>query len=93
MLSKRPSRALAVFSLVFLAAILALFAWDLAGRYRSAIAEAKQSARNFADVLGEHTARTLEGVDRALHEAESIREDALAGRYDSHDSVTTRCAI
>jgi two-component system, sensor histidine kinase len=83
----RPSHALAAFSLLSAAAIVALFLIDLWSRYQTAIASAKQSTASYAAVLAEHTARTLEAVDRALHEAEIIREDALAGRYSSPQEV------
>src|SRR5215471_2568967 len=83
----RPSHALAVFSLLLAAASVALFLIDLWSRYQSAIASAKQSTASYAAVLAEHTARTLEAVDRTMHEAEAIREDAIAGRYASPQEV------
>src|SRR5260221_3148757 len=83
----RPSRALAVFSVLLVVAIVALFALDLHGRYRATIADAERSAGSYAELLSEHTARTFEAVDRALHEAETIRQDALAGRYKSPEDV------
>jgi signal transduction histidine kinase/CheY-like chemotaxis protein/HPt (histidine-containing phosphotransfer) domain-containing protein len=86
-LRAHPSHSLAAFSLLSAAAIVALFLVDLWSRYENAIAAAKQSSRSYAEVLAEHTARTLEAVDRALHEAEVIREDALAGRYSSPQEV------
>src|SRR5258708_5207110 len=86
-LRNRPSRALAVFSVLLAVAILALFGFDLRGRYRAAIVDGQQFATSFAEVLSEHTGRTFEAVDRTLHEAEIIRQDALAGRYNSADEV------
>jgi two-component system, sensor histidine kinase len=86
-LRARPSHALAVFSVLSAAAIVALFLIDLWSRYQTAIAGAKQSTASYAAVLAEHTARTLEAVDRTMHEAEIIREDALNGRYSSLQEV------
>src|SRR5581483_2981641 len=86
-LRARPSHALAVFSLLSAAAIVALFLIDLWSRYHSAIATAKQSTASYAAVLAEHTARTLETVDRTMHEAVIIRDDALNGRYASPEEV------
>jgi two-component system, sensor histidine kinase len=76
-----------VFSVLSAAAIVALFLIDLWSRYQTAIAGAKQSTASYAAVLAEHTARTLEAVDRTMHEAEIIREDALNGRYSSPQEV------
>jgi signal transduction histidine kinase/CheY-like chemotaxis protein/HPt (histidine-containing phosphotransfer) domain-containing protein len=86
-LPNRPSRALAVFSVLLVVAIVTLFALDLNSRYRAAIADAERSAGSFAELLSEHTARTFEAVDRTLHEVETIRQDALAGRYKSPEDV------
>jgi diguanylate cyclase (GGDEF)-like protein len=68
-----PNCTLATVGVLFAVAIAVLFLADLENRYRDAIATASQSARNYAEVLAEHTARTFEGVDRALSEAELIR--------------------
>jgi two-component system, sensor histidine kinase len=86
-LRARPSHALAAFSVLSAAAIATLFLIDLWSRYHTAIAGAKQSTASYAAVLAEHTARTLEAVDRTMHEAEIIREDALNGRYFSPEEV------
>ena len=86
-LRAHPSHSLAAFSLLSAAAIVALFLVDLWSRYESAVATARQSTASYAAVLAEHTARTLETVDRALHEARIIREDALAGHYSSPEEV------
>src|SRR5580700_1419460 len=86
-LPNRPSRALAVFSVLLVVAIVTLFSLDLNSRYRAGIADAERSAGSFAELLSEHTARTFEAVDRTLHEVETIRQDALAGRYKSPEDV------
>jgi diguanylate cyclase (GGDEF)-like protein len=67
---------LAAFGVVFAGLLVVLFLVDLNLRYRDAIAGAEQQARNDAEVLAQHTARTFEGVDRALRVAEIIRRDA-----------------
>jgi signal transduction histidine kinase/HPt (histidine-containing phosphotransfer) domain-containing protein/ActR/RegA family two-component response regulator len=87
LLPNRPSRALGVFSVLLVVALVLLFALDLLSRYRAVIADAERSAGSFAEVLAEHTARTFEAVDRTLREAETIRQDALDGRYKSPAEV------
>jgi PAS domain S-box-containing protein len=74
-------------SVLFCAGTVLLFLVDLGTRYRAAIGTAKESAQSFADVLSEHTARTFEVVDRALVEAQLIRQDAIAGRYRNPEAV------
>src|SRR5260370_2885964 len=78
-LTRRPNCTLAAIGVSFAAVIVVLFLADLESRHRDAIAAAKQSARNFAEVLAEHTARTFEGVDRALSEAEPVRRNNEPG--------------
>jgi diguanylate cyclase (GGDEF)-like protein len=87
-LTRCPNCALAATGISFAAAIVVLFLVDLQSRHRDAVAAATQSARNFAEVLAEHTARTFEGVDRALGEA------ALIHRSNGPDpSVAVRDAL
>ena len=75
-LTKCPNCMLAAFGVVFAGLIVVLFLIDLNLRYRDAIAGAKQEARSYAEVLAQHTARTFEGVDRAMRVAELVRRDA-----------------
>jgi diguanylate cyclase (GGDEF)-like protein len=77
-LSSCPRCTIAAFSACFVILIVVLFAVDLRNRHDAAIDGAKESARNFARVLAEHTARAFESVDRSLREAEHIRENLLA---------------
>src|SRR5215467_11220720 len=79
-LMKCPNCMLAAFGVVFAGLIVVLFLVDLNLRYRDAIAGAEQQARNYAEVLAQHTARTFEGVDRAMRVAEIIRRDAQEHR-------------
>src|SRR5215469_8206575 len=76
-----PNCMLAAFGVLFAGLIVVLFLVDLNLRYRDAITGAEQQARNYAEVLAQHTARTFEGVDRALRVAEIIRRDAQEHRH------------
>jgi diguanylate cyclase (GGDEF)-like protein len=78
-LGRCPGCTLIAAVLVLSAIIVAWLAIDLRNRYRDAIAEARTRAGQFADVLAEHTARTFEGVERALDEADKIRRLYDAG--------------
>jgi diguanylate cyclase (GGDEF)-like protein/PAS domain S-box-containing protein len=71
---------LAAFGVVFAGLIVVLFLVDLNLRYRDAVASAEQQARSYAEVLAQHSARTFEGVDRAMRVAEIVRGDALEHR-------------
>jgi diguanylate cyclase (GGDEF)-like protein len=77
-LSGRPKGAIAAFGIFFAVAILGLFLADLNARYRADINLAEHSARDYADILAEHTALTFEAVDRALRQAQLIRTDLAA---------------
>src|SRR5215475_12374697 len=71
--------------------IVTWFAVDLRGRYNGTLEDASRTARQYAGVLAEYTARTFEGVERALNEAEQIRrlyESGLLGTAeDAHDAL------
>ena len=77
--------------LLLSATIVASFVLDFQNRYRAAISDAEQTARQFSNVLAEHTARTLEGAEHALTEAEQIRRLYNAGvlgtAKDAHDAL------
>src|SRR5580700_7805773 len=74
-----PGCTLIAAVLVLSAIIVVWLAIDLRNRYRDAISDARTRAGQFADVLAEHTARTFEGVERALDEADKIRRLYDAG--------------
>jgi diguanylate cyclase (GGDEF)-like protein len=74
-----PGCTLIAAVLVLSAIIVAGLAIDQQNRYREAIVDARTRAGQFADVLAEHTARTFEGVERALDEADKIRRLYDAG--------------
>ena len=74
-----PNCTAAAVSALLVAAIVVAFVLDLQARYHSAIENAQRSARSFAEVLAEHTARTFEAVDRTLRQAELIRQSHPAG--------------
>jgi diguanylate cyclase (GGDEF)-like protein/PAS domain S-box-containing protein len=83
----RPNHVLACFAAVIILARGTMLLFDLDARYHGAIAAAEQSARSFAEVLAEHTARTFEAVDRTLGQAELIRRNVEAGRYATAEAV------
>jgi diguanylate cyclase (GGDEF)-like protein len=85
-----PNRMLAAFGVVFAGSIVVLFLVDLNARYRDAIANAEQQTRNFAEVLAQHTARTFEGVDRALRVAEIVRSDTLGNKHALEPAESAR---
>ena len=78
-----PNCTLAAVGIFFAGAIAVLFLFDLHSRYVDAIAVAKQTARNYAEVLAEHTAHTFMSADRSLRVAETVRRNAEAGPYAS----------
>jgi len=86
-LAGRPNHLLVAFAAVIILARGAMLIADLDARYHGAISAAEQSARSFAEVLAEHTARTFEAVDRTLGEVEAIRRDVKAGRYPTIEAV------
>jgi diguanylate cyclase (GGDEF)-like protein len=86
-LTRCPNCLLAAIGVFFAVAIMVLFLADLESRHRDAVATAMQSARNYAEVLAEHTARTFEGVDRALGEAELIRLGNADQSVAVHDAL------
>jgi diguanylate cyclase (GGDEF)-like protein len=64
-----------------------LFLVDLQARYWDRIATAKTEAQSFAKILAEHTALTFDEIDKALLEAEAIRQNTPAGKYDAPGSI------
>ena len=83
----RPNHVLAGFAVVIILARGTMMVSDLNARYHGAIAAAEQSARSFAEVLAEHTARTFEAIDRTMGEAALIRRDVEAGHYATAEAV------
>jgi hypothetical protein len=78
-LTGRPAAILAACGGVFAASLVILFLVDLENRYRDAVANAKQTAVNYAAMLGADAARTFEGIDRTLRVAEIAYRDAQVG--------------
>jgi hypothetical protein len=70
-LSSRPKGAIAAVGIFFAVAIFGVFLADLHARYRAEIDHAAHSARDYAEILAEHTALTFEAVDRALRRPSS----------------------
>jgi diguanylate cyclase (GGDEF)-like protein/PAS domain S-box-containing protein len=83
-----PNCTAAAVSGLLVAAIVVAFALDLQARYRSAIENAQRSARSFAEVLAEHTARTFEAVDRTLRQAELVRQSHPADDPASREAAS-----
>jgi PAS domain S-box-containing protein len=79
----RPDKLTVIVTIAFVVTTLGVFIFDLHSRYHDGIAVSKASTLSYAQILAEHTARTLEGVDHILKEASIIRRDARAGRYSS----------
>src|ERR1051326_2733294 len=86
-LASRPNHVLVGFAAFSIIGGGTMLGFDLDARYHAALAAAEQSARSFAQVLAEHTARTFEAVDRTIGTAELIRRDADAGRYATAEAV------
>src|ERR1043166_2213626 len=86
-LASRPNHVLVAFAAFIIIGRGTMLGFDLDARYHAALAAAEQSARSFAQVLAEHTARTFEAVDHAIGAAELIRRDADAGRYPTGEAV------
>jgi len=84
------SGSLAATVAVLSVTIVSWFAVDLQDRHNRAIDEARRTARQYAGILAEHTARTFEGVERALNEVEQIRrlyESGLLGTVEDANSA------
>jgi hypothetical protein len=86
-LAAHPSYAVIAFVVALVAVRLTLLISDFNERYHAAIYAAEHSARSYAEVLSEHTARTFEAVDRTLREVDVVRRDHEAGRYARADAV------
>ncbi|MDB5602169.1 MAG: diguanylate cyclase [Xanthobacteraceae bacterium] len=79
-LAVRPASMVTTAGVAVSCAILLFFLVDLYNRHRTEIAAAERTVRNHAQVLAAHTARTFEALDRALREAEHIRQKYIPGR-------------
>src|ERR1043166_4915238 len=86
-LACRPNHVLVAFAAFIIIGRGTMLGFALDARSHAALAAAEQSARSFAQVLAEHTARTFEAVDRTIGAAELIRRDADAGRYATAEAV------
>jgi PAS domain S-box-containing protein len=87
LLPDRSSLALWGLCAAIVAGISALVFTEAAVRYSSTLSAAEQSAQSYADILAEHTARTLEAIDRSLFAAQSIRRDYRAGRLPTLEAA------
>ncbi len=91
-----PRLMIAVFGGFFASLIITWFLVDLRWRYHAAIDGAKQSANDYAELLAEHTARSLENVDRSLLQVEMIRlnlEARLRGADEADAAQAANAAL
>jgi signal transduction histidine kinase/CheY-like chemotaxis protein/HPt (histidine-containing phosphotransfer) domain-containing protein len=88
--SQRHVIALAGFGAAIIGAVLGLYLWQLMLRIDAAVGTAGKAAHNLAEVLAEHTARTFEGIERALRAGETVRRDFIEGR---HNAEAARAAL
>ena len=86
-LIRSPGSPIAALGALLSISTVVLFVVDLQTRYWERIATAKTDTQSFAKVLAEHTALTFDEIDRTLIEAEAIRRNSLAGKYDAPGSV------
>jgi hypothetical protein len=86
-LTRSPGSSIAALGALLSFATVLLFLVDLQARYWDRIATAKADAQSFAKILAEHTALTFDEIDKSLLEAETIRRNSLAGKYDTPGSV------
>jgi PAS domain S-box-containing protein len=86
--SERQAYGLAIFGGVLIAVIIILYVAQLFVRIDAAVADAKQSAQNLADILAEHTARTFEALDRTLQQAVIIRRDRKTRLYPTVEAAS-----
>ena len=66
--------------------MILVFVFEANNRYNTAIAEAERTARSFAEVLAEHTARTFEAIERTLGAANVIRNEFDEGKFTPQSS-------
>lgn len=83
---KRITYALTAFCVAVSLVIATLFVGDLRTGYNTRINDAKRNGENFAEVLAEHTARSFETVQRAMREAESIRDQLSRKRLTADEA-------
>lgn len=78
----RPSRQILAAAAAGIALLAASFAHDQWSHYREEMAQAERSVRGAASLLAEHTARTFDVAESALHAVARVREDAVRNGYD-----------
>jgi len=78
----RPDLTLAGLGTLFCVLLVGLFLLDLQARYRWAIDEAHRATRSYAVLLAEHTARSVESIDRTLHAVAELHSDTAGGTVD-----------
>lgn len=84
---RRPDLALLGFSALVVIALAVLFTNDLVRQYRTALSDANRTALSYANIIAEHTARTIEAADHMLKEAALIRGELNSGKLASPETL------
>lgn len=82
-----PKLLMVAIGVFFSASIVGLFLVDLKVRYDNAIADAKRDTVNYAEILAEYTALSVDRVDRALSEVQQVRQNARSGAYATAEAA------
>ena len=80
--SVKPTHQVLIGASIGIMALIASFCLDKWTHYNDALELTEDSARRTAELLAQHTARVVDGVDSALRETQRIREDAEAEDLD-----------
>ncbi len=79
----RPKHQVLIGATVGLLALVSAFAWDKGNQYYEEIARTQENARRNSELLAQHTARVVDGIDSALSEIAHIRGEAEAGQLSA----------
>jgi signal transduction histidine kinase len=79
--ASRPEIALIALGSAIIVAVLLAFGYNACSQYEAALGHARRSTLGFANIVGEHTARSFEAADRTLREVELMRSDFVDGKY------------
>jgi signal transduction histidine kinase/DNA-binding response OmpR family regulator len=77
----RPEIVLIALGSAIIVAVLLAFGYTACSQYEAALENARRSTLGFANIVGEHTARSFEAADRTLREVELMRGDYFDGKY------------
>src|SRR5437868_1899227 len=85
--ASRPETVLIAVGIAIILAVVSAFAFNACSQYEAALDEARRSVLSFANIVGEHSARSFEAADRTLREVDVIRASYLEGKYADADSL------